>query len=287
MDSTKIPFGKSFGPVESYCDPGEIAAFGLAINDDNPRYQDGRAVPPTYAVVSGLQPFLAMATTLPADAMEGGRGAGHGEHDLYIHRPPQPGTMLYTTAELSAAVVSKAGMNVFSRITSVDEQGQLVFEQYWSSMYAGEVTGGNQGRELADHSFPDDARQRLVGTLVIPTTLDQTFRYAGASGDRAILHVNDKAAARATNSDRGKILQGACTLGIATRALVALAAGGDAVRIRRIAVRFSRYVYPGEEIAVSVYDVGALADGNHAYAFEAMSGGQTVLRHGRVEVSPS
>ena len=46
---------------------------------------------------------------------------------------------------------------------SVDEQGQLVFEQYWSSMYAGEVSGGNQGRELADHSFPEDARGRLVG----------------------------------------------------------------------------------------------------------------------------
>lgn len=28
--------------------PLEIAAFALAINDDNPLYRDGRAVPPTY-----------------------------------------------------------------------------------------------------------------------------------------------------------------------------------------------------------------------------------------------
>jgi acyl dehydratase len=285
METKLVPLGTTFGPAESNCDAGEIAAFALATNDDNPIYQDGRAIPPTYAVVPGLTPFLQVGI-LPPEAWEGGRGAGHGEHDLYIHRVPQPGTRLWTTAELSSVVASKAGMNVFSRVTSVDADGNLVYEQYWSSMYVGPVTGGSQGREIADHTFPEQARSRKVGEMALATTADQTFRYAGASGDRANLHVDDRFANMVTGSGRGKFHQGACTLGISVRALVALAAGGDPGRIRRIAVRFSRYAYPGDEIVVSVYDVGPLPDGRHAYAFEATSGGQLVLRHGRVEVDP-
>ena len=240
-------------------------------------------MPPTYAAVPGLQPFLA-SVALPAEATEGGYGAGHGEHDLYIHRVPEPGTVLRTTSEVCSVSVNKAGMNVFNRVTSVDEAGELVYEQFWSVMYVGPVTGGNQGRELADHTFPEEARSRPVGTMVLGTTADQTFRYAGASGDRAIIHVDDRAARRATGSDRGKFLQCLCTLGISTRALVALAAGGDPGRIRRIAVRFSRYAYPGDEIAVSVHDAGTATSGRRAFAFEAVSGGQAVLRNGWVEV---
>lgn len=51
MDTSKVPLGERSGPFVNYCDPGEIAAFALAINDDNPLYRDGRAVPPTYPVV--------------------------------------------------------------------------------------------------------------------------------------------------------------------------------------------------------------------------------------------
>lgn len=52
---------------------------------------------------------------LPPEAMEGGRGGGHGEHDLYIRRPIAPGMALHTTADRYAVVVSKAGMNVFTQ----------------------------------------------------------------------------------------------------------------------------------------------------------------------------
>lgn len=287
MDTTKIPFGQATPAVESSSDPGEIAAFALAINDDNPLYADGRAVPPTYAVVPGLKPFLASTLSPDHEAIAGGRSGGHGETDLYIHRPLKPGEVLRTTGEPGAAVTNRGGLNLFSRVASVDEAGELVYEHFWSVIYLGEVTGGNQGRQLADHTFPEEARSRRVGSMVLRTTADQTFRYAGASGDRAVIHVDDRAARAMTGDDRGKFLQGLCTLGVTSRALVALAAGGEPDRIRRIAVRFARYAFPGDEITVSVYDAGPVDGGRHAFAFEAESGGQTVLRHGRVEVDPA
>jgi len=285
MDSSKVPLGEPSRPFLNYCDPGEIAAFALAINDDNPLYRDGRAVPPTYPVVPAFDAMRSLGQ-LPPEATAGGRGGGHGEHDLYLHRPISPGMALHTTADRYAVVVSKAGMNVFTRLMSVDDDGQLVIEQYWSSIMTGEAAGGNQGPEMPDHSFPEEARARKVGTMSLPTTHDQTFRYAGASGDRAIIHVSDRAAG-SRGGRPGKFNQGALSMGLASRALVALAAGGEPGRITRIAVRFSRYAYPGDDIDVSVYDVGPTADGLHAYAFEAASVGNTVLKNGWVEVAPT
>jgi acyl dehydratase len=284
MDSTKVPLGEKAGPSANYCDPDEIIAFALAINDDNPRYLDGSAVPPTYPVVPVFDVFRS-TVQLPPEAREGARGGGHGEHDLYIRRPITPGMVLHTTAELYAVETSKAGMNVFTKLTSLDDDGQPVIEQYWSSIMVGAVTGGNQGPAMPGHAFPEEARSKLVGTVSLSTTRDQTFRYAGASGDRSIIHISDQAA-RAMGQP-GKFNQGACTLGVASRALVALTADGDPGRIRRVAVRFSRYAFPGQDIEVSVYDAGPTADGLQAYAFEAASGGQMVLRHGLVEVAPA
>jgi acyl dehydratase len=284
MDTSKVPLGEPSGPFLNYCDPGEIAAFALAINDDNPLYRDGRAVPPTYPVVPVFEAMRSLGQ-LPPEAMAGGRGGGHGEHDLYIRRPITPGMALHTTADRYAVVVSKAGMNVFTRLMSVDDDGQLVIEQYWSSIMVGEATGGNQGPDMPDHTFPEAARSRKVGTMSLPTTDDQTFRYAGASGDRSTIHVSDQAAIQSGRPR--KFNQGALSLGIASRALVALAAGGDPSRITRVAVRFSRYAYPGDDIHVSVYDAGSTAEGQHAYAFETASLGNTVLKNGWVEVTPA
>jgi acyl dehydratase len=284
MDSTKIPLGESAGPVTNYADADEIVAFALAINDPNPLYLTGRAVPPTYALVPIFNVFRSIAAGLPPEATAGARGGGHGEHDLYIRKLITPGMALHTTAERYSAVVSKAGINTFTKVVSVDDDGEPVIEQYWSAIMAGEATGPSRGPEMPDHTFPEEARSRPVGTMILPTTRDQTFRYAGASGDRSAHHVSDQAAIKGGRP--GKFNQGACTLGITTRALVAFAAGGDPRRIRRLAVRFSRYVYPGNDIEATVYDVGPTPEGLHAYAFEATSAGDTVLRHGRVEVLP-
>jgi acyl dehydratase len=283
MDSTKVPLGEKIGPIANFCDPDEIAAFALAINDDNPMYQDGRAVPPTYGVVPVFPAAWSMMD-IPEEAMVGGRGGGHGEHDLFIHQPITPGMVLHTTCERYSVVVSKAGMNVFLRLVSIDDEGAPVLEQYWSSIRVGEVTGGNQGGPIPDHTFPESARANLVGTMKLSTTRDQTFRYAGASGDRSVVHVNDLIAQQ--SGQPGKFLQGACTLGVASKALVDLAAGGDPRRIRRVAVRFSRYMFPQHDLDVSVYDGGLTAEGRHAYPFEVVSDGQVVLRHGLVEVDP-
>jgi 3-hydroxymyristoyl/3-hydroxydecanoyl-(acyl carrier protein) dehydratase len=55
--------------------------------------------------------------------------------------------------------------------------------------------------------------------------------------------------------------------------------------VRRIAVRFSAPVYPGDAIELSVYNEDAVADGYGVFSFEASSSGQKALRRGLIEVA--
>jgi acyl dehydratase len=282
MDSSLVPLDEPAGPFSAYCDPDEIVAFALAINDPNPLYLDGRATPPTYAVAPVFPAFRGVGP-IPPQATAGSTGGVHGTHDLYIHRPIAPGMRLHTTSERCSVVTSSAGMNIVTKLVSRDEAGTVFVEQYWSSLMRGPVSGGDRGAAMPDHSFPEEARKDLVGSLKLATTRDQTFRYAGASGDRAPMHVNDEVATGL--GFPGKFNQGLCTLGVTSRALSELAAAGDPRRIRRVAVRFAAPSFPGDDIEVSVFALGANGPGQHAFAFEAASAGRVVLRHGRVEVA--
>jgi acyl dehydratase len=51
-------------------------------------------------------------------------------------------------------------------------------------------------------------------------------------------------------------LHGLCTLGVATRGLIATAGGNDPRSLRGLSARFSRIVYPGETIRTEVYGSG-------------------------------
>lgn len=276
MDSAAVALGTTSGPVAAYVDPGEVAAFALAVNDDDPRYQDGRAVPPTYPVTPALPVVLSLPTYAP-EILGVARAIVHGEVDMVLHRPVTPGTRVHTTAERVGAAPSPAGMTVVQVVRTEDDAGDLVAEQHWVIVLVGAATGEARGPAAPDHAFPEAARSRPVGRVTLPTTPDQTFRYAGASGDRSPLHVSDEVA-RQSGFPR-KFNQGLLTLGLVATGLVELAAAGEPDRVARVAARFAAPAFPGDPIELAVYDAG---DG--AYAFEAHAAGAAVLKHGRVEV---
>jgi acyl dehydratase len=281
MDSGDVALGVVAGPVASYVDPDEVYAFALAINDDNPRYLDGSAVPPTYAMTASL-PVVHALPEHPRSLLDVARAVVHGEHEIVIHEPLTPGTRVHTTAVRAGAVPTKAGMVVVQRVSAVDDAGGLLIEQQWVTMLIGAARGEARGAPAPDHAVPRDARKRLVGRVTLPTTRDQTFRYAGASGDRNPMHVNDDVA-RQRGFPR-KISQGLGTLGIATRGLIELAADGDPGRVTRIAVRFSAPAYPGDAVEVEVHELGEPHGGVREYTFEARAGDATVLSHGHLDV---
>ncbi len=82
----------------------------------------------------------------------------------------------------------------------------------------------------------------------------------------------------------GVILHGMCTMALCARAVVDELAGGDPNRLRRLAVRFYRPVFPGNDLVTTMYDAGT-AGGRRVVAFEASSAGKVVVRDGRAEVT--
>jgi acyl dehydratase len=91
---------------------------------------------------------------------------------------------------------------------------------------------------------------------VYTTRPEQALLYR-LTGDRNPLHADPKFAARG-GFDR-PILHGMCTYGFTARALLHAVAGGDPDRFRSMAGRFTRSVWPGDTLTVSIWVDGKAA----------------------------
>jgi acyl dehydratase len=285
MPDPRIHVGATYGPFEGRVDPDAAMAYALATNDPNPVYLDGKAVPPLYTV-SLVLPALHEATRNAVDpgAIRNVRGGVHAEHDTYVRRPVLPGAEVRWTADTYCAKPTPAGVLVSQRLHVTDSGGAVLVEHFWSTLYIGGEIDGPLGPDLADHTFPPDARSQPLGSHTFDVSGDQSFRYAGASTDHAPMHIDDRAAQRV--GFPGKFIQGLCTFAMCSGAVVKWAAGGDPTRVRRLAGRFASPVFPRTQLVVDVYEAGTAPDGALVVAFEATSAGVTVVKHGRADLVP-
>jgi acyl dehydratase len=262
---------------------GERArAYAAATNDANPAYASGDLAPPVFAVVPTWDAMMvALHDVIPAADQV---AMLHAEQDMHFFRPLVPGRTLITSAEAYSLRTSRMGTRFTMRVTSTDaDDGGLVVEQFATMLIRGAAVTDDGGPVPPDHAFPPDAKAAKLVEVATTVDVDQARRYAEASGDRNPIHVDD-AAARAVGLP-GVILHGMCTMALCGRAVVDAVAGGDPRRLRRLAVRFYRPVFPGNELVTSIFDAGADGD-RGAYAFEASSAGKVVVRDGRAELGP-
>jgi acyl dehydratase len=216
------------------------------------------------------------AALVPDELKASATGGVHGEHDVVLYRPIAPGEPLRTW--VSPWGTRPAGRNalVTLRFETRDGRDAVVAEQWWTTVWLG-TTCETTGKPAPDHALPDEARQRPLGEHVVDIDTDMARRYAEASGDWSAHHFDVEAAKR-TGFDR-VFLHGLCTMTLCAQGIVTVATGGDADRVRRVAVRFASPTFLGEQLHVRVYDAGPLG-----YAFEAESAGAPVITHGRAEL---
>ena len=267
-------------------DEDAVAAYAMATNDPNPLYLDGVAVPPLFTVTMILPAqWQSSRDSFARPELKGVRGGVHGEHDVFFWGNLKPGATLQWDGELHSVRQTPGGVLMTQRILLSDMQGAPIVEHFWSNLLIGATTdAGPLGPDLVDHRFPDDGRERPVGTRAIPVDRDQAFRYAGVSADHAG-HAIDEAIAHAEGYPT-KILQGLCTFALCSSGVVDIVADGDPRRLRRLAGRFSAPAFPRRDILVEVFDVGHTAEGGRAFAFEAVQDGVVVIKHGRAELLP-
>ena len=134
--------------------------------------------------------------------------------------------------------------------------------------------GESAGPEKPDHTFPDSTRANAVGEYSVHVDDDQTFRYRDASGDQMPIHL-DNDFAKSVGLP-GIIAHGLCTMAMTSQAVIKVAADGDPGRLKRLAVRMAKNVFPGNDVVTTVYR----GDSPGAFPFEAHSAGELVISNG-------
>jgi len=269
------------GP-EFKVDAERTIAYAAATNDPIPAHQSGELAPPVFAVVPIWDTIAAaMAGVTPPEVL---LLVVHGEQDMRLHKPITPGMVLSSTAAPVGIHVKPNGTTVVVKVESRDQSGDLVAEQYMTSFFRGVSDGEGGGEEAPKHKLEGATKStEPVASVTQQIDTDQTYRYAAASGDNMPIHLDDEVAKSVGLP--GIIIHGLCTMAFTSWAAVQAVCAGDPTRLRRLAVRFSRPVLPGQQITTTFWASGE-ADGNQVFGFETRNGdGDVVIKDGLAEVA--
>lgn len=282
MPLNRTLVGKHYLPQDYGVTAEAIANYARAYNDDNPWFltvdrPDGIIAPPMFGVVASWLSIMTVVTDsdLNVDVLR----LLHSEQDMYFFQPMVPGDIITSTASIAAIEDESMGESLAIAIACVNQRAEKVQQIRFTSLIR-----GRNGREK---KRPRPAESASVGELIFRISQklddDQTYRYAKASGDYNPIHVDDNVAKLAGLP--GIIVHGLCTMAFASKVMIDHLCGGDPRRLRRLRARFSRPVFPGQEITTATWAVSD-SSGHKIYAYETYNpDGKEVIREGIAEIA--
>jgi acyl dehydratase len=274
-----VRLGHRIGPFEGCLATDVIKRYARATLDTSALVQAGMAVPAAAIVTQIWQAQEAGRRTVISEELAASSAGGvHGEHDIVLHRPIRPDEPLRTWVEGHGARSAGQNASVTLRYLTFDAPGELVAEQWWTTVYL-RTACEPVGAAAPAHAFPNEARSRVVGEYTVQVDDDLPRRYAEVSGDWSGHHFDDEEARREGFPRR--FLHGLCTLGLCAQGVVGTVADGDPGRVRRVAVRFAAPALVPDDIDLAIHEARP-----GVYAFEARSGGRFVVKHGLLELRP-
>ena len=253
-----------------------IEKYARATNDENERYLAGEdsVASPIFPIVPAFQFLMkaGMDPELEADLMR----LVHGEEEHILHKPIRPGDVLTLTPVIESIEQKETGETFTVKVTETNQDDDVVAEIRATSFIRGTGSGKKSGGAATG-----DLQRDVVYEETTKVDDDQTVRYAEASGDPNPIHVDENIAKMAGLP--GIINHGMCTLAIATKGAVDGIAGGDPTRIKRVSARFSKPVFPGQELTTKFWK-----ESDNTYGFETYNPeGQAVIKNATVEIAPA
>lgn len=240
-----------------------------------------------YVYERGLVALPTLAVTLAAGAMrladpKFGINYGmllHGEQSLQMHKPlPAEATVVSEGQidEIYDKGVAKGAVLYSTRRLYEKSSGDLLVTMGSVAFLRGD--GGFGGKsEGAPKLRPVPQDRSADLTTHLHATLNQALIYR-LSGDYNPLHI-DPEIARKAGFER-PILHGLCAYGMVGRALIKVLCNDDPAKLRRLDVRFTSPVYPGEPLHA---DIWKLARGDAAFRLIASQRNVVVVDFGRFE----
>lgn len=222
-----------------------IKSYAHATNDPNPYYIDesreGGIIAPPLFPVRLLRDLLYEILTDREAAIDLTRVV-HGEQDILIHDYLRPGDLIAPRAtisdieEKSTGTLVKVNQNLY-------REGIPVIEMYSGFFIRGEK---KEKKTIPSVDVEEEKGREYLFKSTMKVTQDQSIRYADASGDNNPIHLDSNFAKAAGLPDI--ILQGLCTMAFTSRAIITSLISGDPRPLKRLKVRFSRYVLMGDEL---------------------------------------
>jgi len=198
----------------------------------------------------------------------------HGEQKIELHRPlPTFGSFTTTTSTIGAFDKGAGkGAVIINQTIWTDDTGEKIATLTGTVFARGDGGfGGPSEGAPQPHTVPTRAPDKTVEFTTRPS---QALLYR-LNGDRNPLHADPDVAKRA-GFDR-PILHGLCTYGITCRAVLQEVVGFDAERILSHQVRFSAPVFPGDTIAVDLWQDDTIV----SFEARAKERGVTVIKNGK------
>ena len=233
-----------------------LYALGVGAGTDELEFstEKNQRVLPTFAVIvgGGGVPFREIGSFNPAMLV-------HGEQAIEVYKEIPPEGSVESTGRIAAIYDKGKGALVVTESTSRDvKSGEPLLKTTMSLFIRGEGGfGGERGPSGPRNVAPD---RKPDAEVTYDTRRDQALLYRGF--DRPIGH-------------------GLCTYGFTGRALLHTLCGSDPARFRSMEGRFSKPVYPGESLTVSMW-----IDGGEALFRTTNPDGDVVIDQGRCTFQP-
>ena len=281
MGLNRALIGKQY-PAQDYGVTAEaVGKYARAYNEENPLFFEPDSshsvlAPPMFGVVLGWLPIIAVVTDseLNVDVLR----LLHTEQDVRFVLPVVSGDIITSTATLVDIEDKTDGESFTLAVASTNQRGQVV-----QHMRFGAFIRGNRRRGRSVAAFGPAPQTRPLLRVEQAIDLDQTYRYAEASGDRNPIHLDDQVARLAGLP--GIIVHGLCTMAFISKVMIDSLCQQEPHRLKRLRARFSRPVLPGQTITTAVWPAGP---GAGVYSYETYNPeGKAVIKDGLAEVSPA
>lgn len=258
-----------------------LAEYAAATNDPIEAHRRGDVAPPVFAIVPVFDALLTPALeVMPVELIP---RIVHGEQDFRFHRPIRPGDRLVSRGKMIGYEGLEKGTRAAILLECRTEDGELVNEQYVTAFARGFNVGKAVGELSPNHKFDEALREQTpLAEVVQHIDTDQTFRYAPAAGDPMPIHL-DEGVARDAGLP-GIIAHGLCTMAFTSWAVLTEVGGCDVSRLKRLAVRFSKTVLPGDDLETRIWKKDA-ANGIIRYVYETARGQDYVITDGLAEIA--
>ena len=270
--------GKDYGSKTYDVTAEAIEKYARATNDENDRYLGGgeTVAPPIFPVVPAFESFMAasMDSDLQADLLR----LVHGAEEHVLHAPIKPGDTLTVHSILESVETKDTGETFTVKATETNQDGEVVAEVRGTMFIRGSGSGSR-----APSAQTEEPERQIVHEDTTKVDDDQTHRYAEASGDHNPIHLDENVAKMAGLPRT--INHGMCTMAIAVKGAVNGLAGGDPTRVRKVGVRFSKPVFPGDELTTRFWQESE-GGGATVFGFETYNpDGAAVIKNGIVEIA--